>query len=72
MTDDIEITLPAALADKCEARIDGTEFDSVEAYVQFVMGAVVADEDDPERMQTDDDSGVDEDVEDRLASLGYK
>jgi hypothetical protein len=71
MTDDIEIRLPATLVEKCEARIDGTEFDSVEAYVRFVMGAVVADADDPD-IQTDEDSGVDEDVEDRLASLGYK
>ena len=72
MTDETEVTLPAALAKKCEDRIDETEFDSVEAYVQFVMDAVVSEEDDTEPAQTADSSGIDDDVADRLSSLGYR
>ena len=77
MTDDTDthVRLPAALVEQCEARIAGTEFESVDEYVEFVVRTVVeggeggADADDAaDRDGTD----VSADVEDRLASLGYR
>lgn len=73
--DDITVRLPAQLAEQCEARIDGTEFESVDEYVRFVVGAVVDGEGestDAGTDETDDRDDVTEDVEDRLASLGYR
>jgi len=37
-----------------------------------VMDAVVSEEDDTEPAQTADSSGIDDDVADRLSSLGYR
>lgn len=73
MTGDTEIRLPAELVEQCESRIEGTEFESVEAYVQFTIRAVVDTEDEAPEHSDDETGGeVTEDVEDRLASLGYK
>lgn len=62
------IDLPEELADAVESRIEGTDFDSVEEYVLFVVGEVVAERDE----ETDDDSRPDvSGVEGRLEDLGY-
>ena len=73
-TEDIEIRLRGATVEQCEARIEGTEFESVEQYVQFVMETVIASDDRDADIRDDSDSdvAVSPDVEDRLASLGYR
>lgn len=74
--DDTEIRLPASLVEQCESRIEGTEFESVEEYARFVLRAVVEPDDGRESpSRADGDAREDDvsaDVEDRLASLGYK
>lgn len=73
MTDRTKIRLPTELVAQCESRIEGTEFESVEAYVQFTMRAVVDTEDNTTEDREDAPGGdVADGVEDRLASLGYK
>jgi hypothetical protein len=69
-----DIELPAELVEQCEARIAESEFETVEEYVQFVVSAVVDEADPPGRSDagSNRDETVSEDVEDRLASLGYK
>ncbi|QCC49283.1 hypothetical protein [Halobellus limi] len=73
-TEDTQIRLRGELVEQCEARIEGTEFESVEQYVQFVMETVIASEDRDADIQHDrgSDAAVSSDVEDRLASLGYR
>jgi len=73
-TEDTEIRLRGEIVEQCEARIEGTEFESVEQYVQFVMETVLAsgDRDVDIRDDRDSDVEVSPDVEDRLASLGYR
>ncbi|MFD1600099.1 hypothetical protein [Halobellus rarus] len=72
--EDTEIRLRGEIVEQCEVRIEGTEFESVEQYVEFVMETVIA-SDDREvdtRDDRDSDREVSPDVEDRLASLGYR
>jgi hypothetical protein len=73
-TEDTEIRIRGEIAEKCEARIKGTEFESVEQYVQFVMETVIEGEDRDvgTRDDRDSDAEVSQDVEDRLESLGYR
>lgn len=76
---DTQITVPDYLGQQIEDRLPETDFDSVDEYVVFVLGAVLheideTDEngDDPafadgsEAAQSDDEA-----VQDRLESLGY-
>lgn len=64
--DDTSVQIPSDVWAECEARIEGTEFDSVEEYVQFVVTALL---DDPvDRRTSEDDSA---EVTERLESLGY-
>lgn len=76
-----QIRLAEHLGTRIEQRLPGTEFDSVEEYVTFVMESVLreideepADGDDaPETSDREyDDTDTDTDtMEDRLESLGY-
>lgn len=70
MDDEVEsVALDAALVRRIKDRTEVTEFDSVQAYVEFAMAALL---DEVEGEQTDPMSGADEDaVRDRLESLGY-
>ncbi|WP_138004389.1 hypothetical protein [Halalkalirubrum salinum] len=69
-TQTIEIDIPTELQTKLEARIDGTDFESVEAYLQFILEVIlVADETSAER-QTEQ-TNTNADLEARLEDLGY-
>lgn len=63
----VRVALSEQLTEQCERRIQGTEFDSVEEYVQFIVREVV---------EGDDREGVSEDATDelerRLEALGYR
>jgi len=65
--DGVRVPLSEQLTEQCERRIQGTEFDSVEEYVQFIVREVV---------EGDDREGVSEDATDelkrRLEALGYR
>ena len=67
--DDARVRLPPELQTQCEKRIEGTNFESVEEYVQFVVAEACA--------GTQDDSGSrrpttsSDKVSERLESLGY-
>lgn len=68
------LSLPAPLAAKIERRVSNTEFDSVEAYVSFVMESVLRELDEQGEAtiaQTETTPADEESVEDRLESLGY-
>ena len=68
--DEAAIHLPSDLRNELERRIEGTDFDSVEAYATFVLRAVVEDAEDAGDAAPDDDADHDE-LEDRLEDLGY-
>jgi hypothetical protein len=78
--DEARVRLPPDLRAKCERRIEGTNFDSVEEYVQFVM-VTLLDADDEGTATDDEGTGADtrtdtrtddsDAVTDRLESLGY-
>ncbi|AWB28176.1 hypothetical protein [Halococcoides cellulosivorans] len=62
------VDLPPEIVDRVEDRLSRTEFDSASEYITFVIEEVLA------SVETDDavDDTVDEqEVEDRLKSLGY-
>lgn len=65
-----EVELPERIVDRVEDRLPRTEFDTVEEYVTFVMEEVLYRVEE----ETDDEDAPDvdeEEVRDRLKSLGY-
>lgn len=69
-----QLVLPAPLGAKIERRVTNTEFDSAEAYVSFVLEAVLRELDEQtetEIAQQDTEPTDTESVEERLESLGY-
>lgn len=65
--DGLSVRIPKDLLDKITAKIRGTEFDSVESYVLFVLKEVLTDE--PRSNPYSDEDQ--ERIEARLRSLGY-
>ena len=61
------VSLPAELYGKIEQRIVGTEFDSVDEYVNFVLEEVLKEEESETSFSKDDE----EEVKKRLKDLGY-
>lgn len=61
------VSLPAELYSKIEQIIIGTEFNSVDEYVLFVLGEIVREEE-PEVAFSEYDEEV---VKKRLRALGY-
>lgn len=66
MADKHTVSVPEHVYEACEGRIADTTFESVDEYVAYVLGQVVAAE--PDQKQDDSQSGVDEQ---HLAALGY-
>jgi len=69
-TEPIRIDIPTELQTKLEARIDGTEFDSIESYIQFVLETIVA-EDELSSESSSEQTTTSADLEARLEDLGY-
>ncbi len=69
-----EIKIPGPLYEKIAERVKGTEFESVEEYITFVLNEVIADQ---EEGATDQEEGPaltkeeEEKVKERLKGLGY-
>ena len=61
------VSLPAELYTKIEQRVAGTEFHSVDEYVNFVLEEVLKEEE-PETTFSKEDE---EEVKKRLKALGY-
>ena len=66
----IAIDVPTELQAKLEQRIEGTDFESLEAYLRFVLEEIVAEDDVSSETQADE-TGTDADLESRLEDLGY-
>ena len=65
-----EIMLPNRILNRVERRVQYTEFDSSEAYVTYVLEEILYRVEDQSAAGTD--QSIDEDnVKDRLRSLGY-
>ena len=63
------VELPTHVYGAVEQRLDRTDFDSVDAYVAYVVEEVLAE---VEESTTGTHQGIDEDeIESRLQSLGY-
>lgn len=62
------IELPDELTNELQDRVTGTEFDSVEEYVLFVLREVVAETPELGQMTS---SGRTDEVREQLKSLGY-
>ncbi len=65
-----EIKVPKEIIRKIEERIKGTEFKTVDEYVNFVLEEVVkeTDEEEPEEVFSEEDEAK---VKERLRALGY-
>lgn len=72
-----QLRLAEHLSSRIEQRLPGTEFDSVEEYVTFVMESVLreideqVDEQDDAGHDVSDEAEISDAMEDRLESLGY-
>lgn len=70
MTKDMKIKIPGDLVEKINRRMEGSDFDSVEEYVNYVLEEVVSE--DEEEYEEEEWSEEDEEkVKSRLRSLGY-
>jgi len=65
-----DITVPDALTDRIQARIQYTDFESVDDYVEFVLLEVI-NHVEHEEDETHESTVSDEEVQSRLQSLGY-
>lgn len=69
------VTVPDGLSRKIERRLPGTEFESVDEYVVFVLEAILREidehDDEPIADASEADQSGNEAVQDRLESLGY-
>jgi hypothetical protein len=63
------IELPPELHERCASRIEGTEFESVEEYVTFVLEVLFEQEDGDRNIERSAED--DEAMKERLESLGY-
>lgn len=65
-----EIKVPKEIIRKIEERIKGTEFRTVDEYINFVLEEVVkeTDEEEPEEVFSEEDE---QKVKERLRALGY-
>jgi Arc/MetJ-type ribon-helix-helix transcriptional regulator len=63
-----KIEIPLSLYRKIEGKIKGTEFDSVSAYVSFIVSEVLREEEGEEGKPPPEDE---EKVKARLKALGY-
>ena len=64
-----KISIPNSLAEKIKKRIKGTEFETIDSYVNYVIKEVISsvEEDSKESFNTKDE----EKVKNRLRALGY-
>lgn len=69
-TETITIDISTELQTQLEARIDGTDFESLEAYARFVLETIVA-EDHSSAEPSGKQTNTDADLEARLEDLGY-
>jgi len=65
--DNTSVRIPKDLAEKITTKIKGTEFESVESYVLYVLREVLTDEP-VSHPYTDEDQDR---IESKLRSLGY-
>jgi len=65
-----EIKVPKEIINKIEERVKGTEFKTVDEYVNFVLEEVVKEtgEEEPEEVFSEEDEAK---VKERLRALGY-
>ena len=61
------LSIPAPLHERVTELIEGTGFNSVSAFVTFVMRQIVSDE----RKQDPFDKDMEDRIKERLRSLGY-
>ena len=72
-TNDVQIRIPRSVATAIEDRIEGTDFESADGYVTYVLEALLCelDRNGPKETTDGDRSEASDTVEDRLESLGY-
>lgn len=63
-----KVSIPESLYEKIEERVEGTEFESVNDYVEYVLREVVSEEEEEEEEFSEEDE---EKVRERLRALGY-
>ncbi len=63
------VPIPAKLYDAIDQRVQETEFNSVEAYVTFVLEEVLKDDDEEDEIAFSPED--EEEVKKRLRALGY-
>lgn len=64
-----DLTISDDLADRIDARIEQTDFESPDEYAEFVLSEVVTRVE--RNSEGDERDHLREDVQDRLQSLGY-
>lgn len=69
-TETIAVDIPPELQTQLEARIEGTDFESLDAYVRFVLETIVAESDASSETSTEQEE-MNPELETRLEDLGY-
>jgi Arc/MetJ-type ribon-helix-helix transcriptional regulator len=68
--DRFTLTLPRELVERIQKKIEGTEFESVQSYIEFVLNEVMDDRTNPDSKQTYSKE-EEERIQGKLRSLGY-
>ncbi|KXA93200.1 CopG family transcriptional regulator [candidate division MSBL1 archaeon SCGC-AAA259E19] len=63
-----DVSISDSIYDRIKERVEGTGFDSVDEYVEYVLREVVEEEEEEEEPYTEEDE---EKVKERLRALGY-
>jgi len=65
----VTINISKEISDKIKKRIEGTSFESVDSYIEYVLNEVISDieEDSDDELSKEDE----EKVKERLRALGY-
>lgn len=66
---DVTLDIPTETMDRLKRRVDESEFETVEAYLRFVVKEVVTPR--PEIESVNDGNDRESEVRDQLESLGY-
>mgnify|MGYP000064710827 CR=1 FL=1 len=67
----MKVEIKDEIYEKIKERIKGTEFSSVEEYVNFVLEEVLKDDEDEEEFEFELSEEDEEKIKERLKSLGY-
>ena len=71
MTEETNITIPTALAEKIKKRMEGTDFKTISEYITYILRQVISKVESEEKERKVFSKEEEEKVKERLRNLGY-